>query len=93
MASIAIRNLDDTLKSRLRIQAAMHGRSMEDEAGGILRSALSREPPSFDVAGVRTLNDREVAVYWRPMAVMLPFSFDIVAFCSTCWQSMQGSKR
>jgi plasmid stability protein len=44
VASITIRNLDDTLKSRLRIQAAVHGRSMEDEARDILRSALSREP-------------------------------------------------
>lgn len=44
MASITIRNLDDTLKSRLRIQAAVHGRSMEDEARDILRSALNREP-------------------------------------------------
>lgn len=44
MASITIRNLDDTLKSRLRIQAAVHGRSMEDEARDILRSALSQEP-------------------------------------------------
>ena len=44
MASITIRNLDDALKSRLRIQAAVHGRSMEDEARQILRSALSRDP-------------------------------------------------
>ena len=44
MASIAIRNVDDSLKSRLRIQAAVHGRSMEDEARDILRSALNREP-------------------------------------------------
>lgn len=44
MASITIRNLDDSLKSRLRIQAAIHGRSMEDEARDILRSSLSREP-------------------------------------------------
>ncbi len=44
MASITIRNLDDVLKSRLRIQAAVHGRSMEDEARDILRSALNREP-------------------------------------------------
>ncbi len=45
MGSITIRNLDDSLKSRLRVQAAVHGRSMEDEARDILRSALSREPP------------------------------------------------
>lgn len=44
MASITIRNLDDSLKSRLRIRAAVHGRSMEDEARDILRSSLSQEP-------------------------------------------------
>jgi len=44
VASITIRNLDDSLKTRLRVQAALHGRSMEDEARDILRSALSREP-------------------------------------------------
>jgi plasmid stability protein len=43
MASITIRNLDDALKARLRIQAATHGRSMEDEARDILRTALSME--------------------------------------------------
>lgn len=41
---MTIRNLDDALKCRLRIQAAVHGRSMEEEARDILRSALSREP-------------------------------------------------
>lgn len=44
MASITIRNLDEPLKARLRVQAAVHGRSMEDEARDILRTALSREP-------------------------------------------------
>lgn len=42
MASITIRNIEDMLKSRLRVQAALHGRSMEDEARDILRSALNR---------------------------------------------------
>lgn len=41
MASMTIRNIDDTLKSRLRIRAAEHGRSMEEEARHILRSALA----------------------------------------------------
>ena len=45
MASITIRNLDDGVKSRLRIRAATHSRSMEDEARDILRSALSVESP------------------------------------------------
>jgi plasmid stability protein len=45
MASMTIRNIDDQLKARLRIQAAVHGRSMEDEARDILRAALSTEQP------------------------------------------------
>lgn len=55
MASITIRNFEDTLKSRLRVRAAVHGRSMEDEARDILRSALSREPvrPGNLVASIR----------------------------------------
>jgi antitoxin FitA len=41
MASITIRNLDDALKVRLRLQAARNGRSMEDEAREIMRRALA----------------------------------------------------
>ncbi|SDI15829.1 FitA-like ribbon-helix-helix domain-containing protein [Paraburkholderia phenazinium] len=48
MASMTIRNIDDQLKARLRIQAATHGRSMEDEARDILRTALSAEPVRGD---------------------------------------------
>jgi plasmid stability protein len=44
MASITIRNLDDSLKSRLRTQAAVHGHSMQDEARDILNAALNRQP-------------------------------------------------
>lgn len=40
MASITIRNLDDGVKMRLRIRAAEHGRSMEEEARVILRNAV-----------------------------------------------------
>ena len=49
MASILIRNLDDRTKDQLRLRAARHKRSMEDEARNILRIALSddarRHPP------------------------------------------------
>lgn len=41
VASMTIRNLDDELKARLRLQAARHGRSMEEEACSILRAALA----------------------------------------------------
>jgi len=44
VASMTIRNLDENLQARLRVQAAQHGRSMEDEAKDILRAALSAEP-------------------------------------------------
>ena len=43
MPSITIRNLDEGLKSSLRLRAARHGRSMEREARDILRTALSCE--------------------------------------------------
>lgn len=43
MAVMTIRNIDDAIKRRLRLRAAMHGRSMEEEARDILRSALSTD--------------------------------------------------
>lgn len=43
MASITIRNLEETTKRKLKIRAAMHGRSMEQEAREILKSALKSE--------------------------------------------------
>jgi plasmid stability protein len=44
VASTTIRNLGDKLKARLRVRAAQHGRSMEEEARDILQSALAVEP-------------------------------------------------
>jgi plasmid stability protein len=41
MASLTVRNVDNEIKARLRIQAAHHGRSMEEEVRDILRTALS----------------------------------------------------
>ena len=41
MASITIRNLDDDVKTGLRIRAAEHSRSMEEEVRIILREAVS----------------------------------------------------
>ena len=45
MSTITIRRLDDKTKTQLRVQAAHHGRSMEEEARAILRSALTSERP------------------------------------------------
>jgi len=41
MAALTIRKLDQKTKTRLRVRAAHHGRSMEEEAREILRSALT----------------------------------------------------
>jgi plasmid stability protein len=41
MASITIRNLDDDLKQALRLAAAEHGHSMEEEVRVILRRSLA----------------------------------------------------
>jgi plasmid stability protein len=41
MASITIRRLDDAVKTKLRLRAAGHGRSMEEEAREILKAGLT----------------------------------------------------
>src|ERR1700693_3145367 len=55
MASLTVRQLDDKLKKLLRLRAARHGRSMEDEVRVILKEAAEQtghdilehfEPPS-----------------------------------------------
>jgi len=40
MAAITIRNVDEEIKNRLRLQAARHGCSMEQEVREILHRAL-----------------------------------------------------
>ena len=50
LASITIRNLDDEVKTRLRVLAADNGRSMEEEARLILRGAVGRKPPTRNLA-------------------------------------------
>jgi plasmid stability protein len=52
MASLTIRNLDDETKAQLRLQAARHGRSMEEEARAILRQSVSGPPPQPPRDGV-----------------------------------------
>jgi plasmid stability protein len=44
VAAVTIQDIDEQLETRLRIQAARHGRSMEEEARDILRTALSTDP-------------------------------------------------
>lgn len=51
MAALSIRNLDESVKQRLLLRAARHGRSMEAEARAILTEAV-QEPA--DSAGLST---------------------------------------
>ena len=47
IAQLLVRNLEDSLKTRLQRRAKRHGHSMEAEARDILRNALrEREKPS-----------------------------------------------
>ena len=46
MASLLIRNLDEDLKAALRVRAAQHGRSMEEEARQLLRRSLTDTRPA-----------------------------------------------
>jgi antitoxin FitA len=67
MAVMTIRNIDEAIKKRLRMRAAVNGRSMEDEARDILRSALST-----DVARPRDLG-RAISERFRKLGgVELP---------------------
>mgnify|MGYP001328537850 CR=1 FL=1 len=56
MPGMTIRNLDDVTKQRLRMRAARHGVSMEEEARRILKEALR---PADAPAGLgKRLRDR-----------------------------------
>lgn len=50
MANLTIRSLDDDLKTRLRLQAAQNGHSMEQEVRDILARAVRGEPGSTPFA-------------------------------------------
>lgn len=44
MSTLTIRKLDPALKATLRVRAARHGNSMEEEARRILGAALENDP-------------------------------------------------
>jgi antitoxin FitA len=53
MSTLNIRNLDPSVKAKLRVRAARHGRSMEEEARNILRAALAQSEPGAADLGER----------------------------------------
>jgi plasmid stability protein len=46
VAQLLVRNLDDDVKAKLRVRAAEHGRSMEEEVRAILRLAVEERKQS-----------------------------------------------
>ena len=56
MAAISVRDLDDGVRERLRVQAARNGRSMEAEIRAILTTAVSEPGERADL--FTTLLDR-----------------------------------
>lgn len=59
MASLTLRNIDESLKARLRMSAAEHGRSMEEEMRQILKQFLLRKRCS---AGIGSRISRRFAL-------------------------------
>ena len=58
MATLTIRQLDDKTKMKLRLRAAHHGCSMEEEAREILRTSLNEpaaRPPENLAVAIRKL--------------------------------------
>jgi len=68
MASITIRNLDDDRKRRLRIRAAEHGRSMEEEAREMLRVSLAGDAAGKTGTGEDLWN--EIRALFEPLGGM-----------------------
>jgi antitoxin FitA len=59
VSSITIRNLDDGLKTSLRIRAARHGLSMEQEVRNILQNTLTADAnPTRGLAFAQCINQR-----------------------------------
>lgn len=58
MSSITVRNLDDKVKASLRVQAAEHGWSMEQEARHILQQGVSGRGVNTNVSFARRVQQR-----------------------------------
>jgi antitoxin FitA len=54
MAALSIRDLEDSVKEKLRLRAARNGRSMEAEIRAILTSAVTDEAPRTDLFNALT---------------------------------------
>lgn len=71
MSTLTIRNLDDALKTALRVRAATRQRSMEEEVRHILHAALQEQPARAQDLGAKiharfmSLGDTQLVVAER----------------------------
>ena len=65
MTTLTIRNLDEHTKEQLRIQAARHGRSMEEEARTILREAIEaiEDPQRLEALHERAIRSESLEAF------------------------------
>ena len=68
VATLTIRNLDHDLKAKLRLRAAGHGLSMEEEARRLLRRVLTHEEPAMGLGSRITRRFAEVGGAELPLA-------------------------
>src|SRR5471030_32016 len=85
MASLTVRQLDETLKKQLRLRAARSGRSVEDEVRTILRGAaaegdMASAPPA--IAGKAGATPRRAAPEAGVKRVLLIIGGGIAAYKS-----------
>ena len=78
MAVMTIRNLDEGVRDKLRVRAALHGRSMEAEARAILTAAVDSpmERSLLDVLGEmrEILDGEELQTLPRDAGLRDPFA-------------------
>lgn len=78
MAVMTIRNLDDEVRDKLRVRAALHGRSMEAEARAILTAAVDSpiERNLLDALGEmrEILDGEELQILPRDAGIRDPFA-------------------
>jgi len=74
MGSLTIRKLDDALKTQLKLRAARHGRSMEDEVRTILRAAAGTSGEAGATAADTAEQPPRTQAATRPAAPPRPAS-------------------
>lgn len=76
MASLTVRNIEDDVKAALRLRAARHGVSMENEIRSILRTAARAERVATETDEDRAARVARMIALGRPS----PEPFDLKRF-------------